>query len=62
MHQHKTVAQVILNLSIVDFVLAAIAVREIHEARDDVMLRVLEEDVGAVPEKRGNIFGTSMTP
>lgn len=59
----KTVAQVIfilLILSIVIFVLAAPAVREIHEARDDVMIRVLAEYVGAVAEKRYKFFGTSM--
>jgi hypothetical protein len=39
MHRHKTVAQVILILFIVNFVLAAPAVREIHEARGDVIVR-----------------------
>ena len=62
MHQHKTVAQVILILFIVNFVLAAPAVREIDEARDDVMARVLAADVGAVAEKRFRIFGTPMIP
>jgi hypothetical protein len=65
MHRHKMVAQVILILSVVNFVLAAPAVREIHEARDDVAVRVLAEDVGAVVEKRFKIFpsffGTPMT-
>ena len=60
MRQHKTVAQVILILSIVNFVLAAPAVREIHGARNDVMVRVLAEDVGAV--KRFKIFGMPMIP
>jgi hypothetical protein len=62
MHQHKTLAQVILILSIVNFVLAAPVVREIHKARDDMIVRVLAEDVGAVAEKRGNVFGTHMIP
>jgi hypothetical protein len=57
MHQLKTAAQVILILSIVNFVLAAPAVRGIHEARDDVMVRVLAE-------KRviNGISGTPMVP
>ena len=64
MHQLKTIAQVILILSIVNFVLAAPAVRDIHEARDDVMVRVLAEDMGAVAEKRfiNKFFGTPMIP
>jgi hypothetical protein len=52
MHQHKTVAQVILMLSIVIFVLAAPVIREIHEARGDVLVPVLAGDVGTVAEKR----------
>jgi len=62
MHQHKIVAQVILILSIVNFVRAAPAVREIHGARDDMSPWALTEDVGAVAEKRGNAFGTQSTP
>jgi hypothetical protein len=62
MHQHKTLAQVILILSIVNFVLAAPVVREIHEARDNVIVRVLAEDMGAVAEKRGNTFGVYTIP
>jgi hypothetical protein len=66
MHQHKIVAQVILILSVVNFVLAAPTVREIHETRDDVVVRVLAEDVGAVMEKRFKIFpsffGTPIIP
>lgn len=61
MHQHKTVAQVMLILAIVNVVLAAPAVREIHEARNDVMIQALAEDVGTVAEKWGNSFGR-MTP
>jgi hypothetical protein len=60
MHQPKTVAQVILILSIVNFVLAAPAVRKIHGARNDVMARVLAEDVG--PVKRFKIFGIPIIP
>ena len=62
MHQCKTVAKVILILSFVNIVLAAPAVREIHEAPDDVIVRVLAEDMGAVVEKRYNLFGTPMAP
>jgi hypothetical protein len=62
MHQHKTAAQVILILCFVNFVFAAPAVREIHEARDDVMVRVLAEDVGPVVEKRFRFFGITMAP
>ncbi|KAF8487747.1 hypothetical protein F5888DRAFT_121637 [Russula emetica] len=62
MQHHKTVVQVILILFIVNFVLAAPAVRETHEARDNVIVRVMAEDVGAVAEKRGNIFGTHPVP
>jgi hypothetical protein len=54
MHQRETVAQVILILFIVDLALTAPAVQDIHETRDDVIVRVLAEDVGAVARKRGN--------
>jgi hypothetical protein len=57
MRRHKIVSLVILILSIVNFVLAAPAVREIHEARDDVIVRVLAEYVRDVAEKRGNFGG-----
>jgi hypothetical protein len=60
MRQPKTVAQVILILSIVNFVLAAPAVRKIHGARNDVMARVLAEDVG--PVKQFKIFGIPIIP
>jgi len=59
MRQHKTVALVIRIRSIVNFVLSAPAVREIHEARDDVIIRVLAEDVGTVAEKRRFWWKTS---
>ena len=62
MRQHKAVAQVILILSVVYFVLAAPVVREIHRARDDVIVRVLAEDVGAVAVKRGGAFGKDPAP
>jgi hypothetical protein len=62
MHRHKIIAQVTLILSIVSFVRAAPAVREIHEARDDVIVRVLAEDTGTVAEKRGNTFGVYTIP
>ena len=62
MHQHKSFAQIILilfNISIFNFVLAApaLAVREIHEPHDNVIIRVLLEDVEGVSEKRGNTLG-----
>ncbi|KAI0271007.1 hypothetical protein BGY98DRAFT_218368 [Russula aff. rugulosa BPL654] len=56
MRRHKTVALVILILSIVKFVLAAPALRRIHEAREDAIVRVLE-DVGAVANKRDDGIG-----
>jgi hypothetical protein len=57
MHQHKAVAQLILILSILNFVLAAPAVREIHEARDDVIVPVFAQDVEGVSDKLGNTLG-----
>jgi hypothetical protein len=38
-------------------VLAVPVVREIHEAHDNVIVRVLAEDVEGVSEKRGNTLG-----
>jgi len=57
MHQPKTVAQLILILSIVNFVLAAPAAREIHEARDGVIVPVFAQDVEGVSDKLGNTLG-----
>jgi hypothetical protein len=41
-------------------VLAAPAVREIHEPRDDVIVRVLARDVEGVSEKPGNTLGEKL--
>jgi hypothetical protein len=54
MHRHKIVAQILLILSILNFVLAApiVRVREIPGARGAVAVRVPAEGVVAVLEKR----------
>ena len=57
MRRHKAVALVILILSIVKFVLAAPALRRIHEAREDAIVRVLE-DVGTVTNNRDDGVGS----
>ena len=62
MRLHKTVAQVILTFFFVNFVLAAPAVREKHEARNGAMVQVLAEDVGAVAEKRFLFFKRPIIP
>jgi hypothetical protein len=56
MRRHKTAALVILILSIANSVLAAPALLEIHEARDDVIVRA-PEDVGAVAMNPDHSFG-----
>lgn len=57
MRRHKAVALVILILSIVKFVLAAPALLRIHEAREDAIVRVLE-DVGTVTKNRDDGVGS----
>ena len=52
MHQHKTVAQILLFLSIFNLVLAAPVEREIYDAHDDVVVPVVVRNVAAMSKER----------
>ena len=54
MHQHKTVAQILLILSIFNLVLAAPAVREIYDAHNDVAVPVpvVVRNMAAISKER----------
>ncbi|KAN0113847.1 hypothetical protein V8E52_007319 [Russula decolorans] len=52
MHQYKTVAQILLILSIFNLVFAAPVVREIYDAHDDVVVPVVVRNVATMSKER----------
>jgi hypothetical protein len=68
MHQYKTVAQILLILSIFNPVLAAPVVRDIYDARDDVALSVVVRNVAVRSKEQhqsrsdGDTAGPSSPP
>src|SRR6266849_741521 len=60
MHQYKTVAQILLILSIFNLVLAAPVVREIYDAHNHMVVPVAVRNVAAISKyRRGSTSGSA---
>ncbi|KAI0271742.1 hypothetical protein BGY98DRAFT_1006290 [Russula aff. rugulosa BPL654] len=62
MHQYKTIAQMLLLLSIFNLVLGAPVVREIYEARDDRAVPVVARNVAVMSKQRSQVDSDMPTP
>ncbi|KAI0262384.1 hypothetical protein BGY98DRAFT_732915 [Russula aff. rugulosa BPL654] len=62
MHQYKTLAQMLLLLSIFNLVLGAPVVREIYEARDDGAVPVVARNVAVMSKERSQVDSDMPTP
>jgi hypothetical protein len=62
MHQYKTVAQILLILSIFNLVFAAPVVREKYDAHDDMVAPVVVRNVAAISKERRQSGSDEPTP
>ena len=59
MHQHKTIAQILLVFSVFNLAFAAPVVREIYDAHDDAMVPVVVRNVAAMSKERRTVSDAS---